>query len=161
MTPTTTINGPFGRANFAGALSSAGDVNGDGFADIMVGAQRAAPSGRVDAGSVAIYHGGLLGISPSMVARLDGLSAGDLFGRSVNTCGDVNGDGYGDVIVGAPMGAISNGAADVFAGGMDGLTPVAIRSINGMNTADQLGVSVASRARPHSLRAACAAPRAR
>lgn len=160
-TATTTINGTFGKANFAGSLSAAGDVNGDGFADILVGAQRAAPAGRTDAGSVAVFHGGLLGISPAVVTRLDGLAPGDLFGRSVNSCGDVNGDGVGDVIVGAPMAPAANGAAYVFTGSGSGLATTASRSIVGMNLGDQLGVSVAARTRPLSLRGVCAALRSR
>jgi hypothetical protein len=79
----------------------------------------------------------------------------------VTSCGDVNGDGFGDVIVGAPMAPTANGAAYVFAGSVSGVATTAIRSIVEMNMGDRLGVGVAARPRPLSLRGACSALRSR
>lgn len=75
--------------NYYGALiAAAGDVNGDGFGDAIVG----------NGGSsiVDIYLGGPLGLGRSYALRLTG---GNLWGRLVAGAGDVNGDGYGDVII--------------------------------------------------------------
>ena len=90
------------------AISSAGDFNGDGFDDIIIGADRANGyygEAYVVFGSDAVVSGALFDL-----AKLDGSNGfvlqGDSnfhhFGRSVSLAGDVNGDGFSDVIVGAP-----------------------------------------------------------
>ncbi|WP_426954226.1 beta strand repeat-containing protein [Muricoccus radiodurans] len=93
------------------SVASAGDVNGDGYDDLIVGAYGADPSGRFGAGSsyVVFGHSGgftdvdLAHLSAGQGFRIDGAAANDLSGRSVSTAGDVNGDGYDDLIVGAPQ----------------------------------------------------------
>lgn len=81
------------------SVSSAGDVNGDGYDDIVVGAPKNDAAGN-GAGRAYIYFGGLsFDNIPDLI--LTGLHAGDEFGCSVSGAGDVNGDGFDDVIVGA------------------------------------------------------------
>ncbi len=84
---------------FGSSLSSAGDVDGDGISDFMIGAF-SSDSGGTDAGKVVLYYGGT-NITYSGDAVYRG-TAGDLFGTSMNSAGDLNGDGYGDLIIGAP-----------------------------------------------------------
>lgn len=103
-----------------GPLSSAGDVDGDGFDDLVVGAPFANPNGLRDAGSVFVFSGA----TGAQLLRLDGLSIGDNLGGSVAGAGDVDGDGFGDLVVGAP-GASPNGltragSAFVFSGAWTG-----------------------------------------
>jgi len=90
------------------SVASAGDVNGDGWTDLVVGAPDADPSSRTDAGSSYVIYGSA---SPADVDlrslgvrgfRIDGAAAEDSSGRSVAPAGDINGDGYAEVIVGAP-----------------------------------------------------------
>ena len=90
------------------SVASAGDVNGDGRTDLVVGAPDADPSSRTDAGSSYVIYGSA---SPADVDlrslgvrgfRIDGAAAEDSSGHSVAPAGDINGDGYADVIVGAP-----------------------------------------------------------
>ena len=90
------------------SVASAGDVNGDGWTDLVVGAPDADPSSRTDAGSSYVIYGSA---SPADVDlrslgvrgfRIDGAAAEDSSGHSVAPAGDINGDGYADVIVGAP-----------------------------------------------------------
>ncbi|MBK6877803.1 MAG: FG-GAP repeat protein [Ignavibacteria bacterium] len=81
------------------SVSSAGDVNGDGFDDLIIGAPYNAAAG-VDAGRAYIYFGGI-NVNGLADVVLSGETAGSYFGISVSSAGDGNGDGYSDVIVGA------------------------------------------------------------
>jgi hypothetical protein len=92
---------------FAGAAVIVGDMDGDGLDDIAFGAGGDIRNGD-DSGSVYIFYGrreGLERISPLAEADavLVGERIGDRFGRSVAAAGDVNGDGYADLLVGAPV----------------------------------------------------------
>ena len=103
-------------------VAGAGDVNGDGFADVLVGAPNRSPDDEsVAVGAAYVYIGGLEVESvPVMLTASDGMP-GDEFGTAVSGVGDVNGDGFDDVIVGAPDEADENGAAYVYVGSTDGL----------------------------------------
>ncbi|MCI0635917.1 MAG: integrin alpha, partial [Actinobacteria bacterium] len=94
----TAQNSAVFSATFGEAVSSAGDVNGDGYADVIVGAP--------GAGGAYVYHGSPTGLAatPAWTVQVFGVQ----FGRAVSSAGDVNGDGYADVIAGAP-GADNNG----------------------------------------------------
>ena len=101
--------------NFGNSVSDAGDVNGDGFSDAIVGAW-ATDAGGTDAGRAYIYFGGS---SMNNIADiiLTGAASGDNFGNSVSAAGDVNGDGYYDVIVSAwgnDLGGSDAGAAYIY-----------------------------------------------
>ena len=106
-----TLNGVAAGDYSGRSVASAGDVNGDGLADVIVGAPYADPSSRFSAGSSYVIYGTA---SPSDVDltslgssgfRIDGATANDSSGYSVASAGDVNGDGLADVIVGAPYAA--------------------------------------------------------
>jgi hypothetical protein len=90
-----------GYAGDGESLRPAGDVNGDGYADVIVGA----PHYDTDGGSFRVYYGGS-GPTLASSTQFDAstLAAGWNFGvgRSVSTLGDIDHDGYDDVIVGAP-----------------------------------------------------------
>ncbi len=88
-------------ARFGYSVSTAGDVNGDGYADVIVGAPFYA-NGESEEGGVWLFLGSSSGVSASPANKDEGDKIGARFGRSVATAGDVNGDGYADVIVGAP-----------------------------------------------------------
>ena len=98
--------GTFGFAGYS--VDAAGDVNGDGIGDILVGAPYVTNNGRTNAGSAYVVYGSaaLTDISLASLGtagfRIDGATDSDLAGYSVAAAGDVNGDGFADVIVGAP-----------------------------------------------------------
>ncbi|HKB16864.1 MAG TPA: VCBS repeat-containing protein [Planctomycetota bacterium] len=102
---------------FAAAVSGAGDVNGDGFEDIIVGA----PAWGFPSPGQAFVYSGATG---TVIQSWAGSIPLDLFGASVHGIGDVDGDGLPDVAVGAP-GAGSTGAplgyVRVFSGGTGNL----------------------------------------
>ncbi|MER2513961.1 MAG: hypothetical protein ABTQ25_16360, partial [Nitrosomonas ureae] len=97
--------------DFSGiSVSSAGDVNGDGFDDLIIGALSASPNGALGSGSSYVVFGKVSGFDATMDLssingsngfRLDGVAAGDGSGGSVSAAGDINGDGFDDLIIGA------------------------------------------------------------
>ncbi len=105
-------------ALYANSVSSAGDVNNDGYDDVIVGAVYY-DDGQSDEGRIYLYHGSSMGLSTSPSASLTSNVTFASFGRSVAEAGDVNGDGYDDVIVGSYQysnGQTSEGLAFVFNG---------------------------------------------
>ncbi|HKB28582.1 MAG TPA: integrin alpha, partial [Candidatus Limnocylindrales bacterium] len=78
------------------AVAAAGDVNGDGFGDVVVSAPWYDANGFTDEGRVFVFHGSATGpgATPDFIA--DGNQAAGFFGYSVAAAGDVNNDGYGD-----------------------------------------------------------------
>ena len=88
-------------ACYGTAVASAGDVNGDGYGDVLVGAP-GYTNGAGEAGAVFVYHDSAAGLSTIANWRAVANRANAAFGFSVATAGDVNGDGYDDILVGAP-----------------------------------------------------------
>ena len=108
------LSAPSGASGFGRSLSPAGDVNADGYPDVVVGA--------FSSGVAFIYHGGASGLSTGPNAVLNGMGALN-FGLIVDGLGDVDGDGYNDVLVGAPfIGTTGNGTGYIFRGGASGIT---------------------------------------
>jgi hypothetical protein len=138
------------EAHMGWSVGTAGDVNGDGYWDVVVGVPDSDTIlGALDVGSVYVYHGSSSGLGESAYWSRSGNEAGDRFGYSVACAGDVNGDGYSEIIVGAPFvfsGYENKGAAYVYSGSADGLSngaPMWSSSPADMYSA-KFGTSVAS-----------------
>ena len=127
---TLTGIGPGDRSGFS--VSSAGDVNGDGYDDLIVGARFADPGGESDAGETYVVYGGANAPGTDGVLALSvldgtngftltGIDPGDRSGVSVSSAGDVNGDGYGDLIIGADGADSDAGETHVVYGGASAL----------------------------------------
>ncbi len=139
-------------SDFSGyAVNGGGDVNGDGFDDILIGAYGADPGSKSASGeSYLIYGGSGLGSSINLLnadVTFSGKSAGDNSGKSVAMGGDVNGDGFADILIGALFaGSNSGGETSLFYGseslsGAKSLNNANI-SFNGISSNDQSATSV-------------------
>ena len=98
------FNGDNAGDRFGRSVSGAGDVNGDGRLDLIVGASSDDNNG-FDSGSVRVFSGS----DGRVLYTFTGDSAGDHFGTKVSGAGDVNGDGIDDFIVGASSGGANDG----------------------------------------------------
>lgn len=130
--------------SFGTSVAPAGDVNGDGIADVVVGAEQLFLNNGT--GKAYVFLGPLSG--PIQASAADAILLGeavqDLFGISV-AGGDVSGDGFSEVVVGAWNAANRSGRAYVFRGPLAGTIPAANADliVTG-GTFDQLGLSVAT-----------------
>lgn len=104
--------------HFGAALTGGGDVNGDDFPDLIVGAPDASPDGRRHAGAVWVIFGvpapGAIELSklrPDQGYEIDGAHAGDHLGTAVAIDRDFSGDGHSDLVLGAPGAYGAAGAA--------------------------------------------------
>ncbi|MEW5989127.1 MAG: integrin alpha [Chloroflexota bacterium] len=111
-------------AYFGGAVGRAGDVNGDGYDDVYVGAD-GYTNDQEEEGRVYVYYGSAAGLSQTADWIVEGDQEGAAFGHAAGAAGDVNGDGYDDLIVGADdysNGQEEEGRAFVYYGSAAGLS---------------------------------------
>lgn len=133
-------------ALFGYPVASAGDVNGDGYADVIVGADRF-DNGQPDEGRAFVFHGSATGLSTPPNWTAESNVANALFGNSVASAGDVNGDGYSDVVIGARFftnGQLNEGRSYVYHGSSTGLSATANWGKEPDIADDQFGTSVSS-----------------
>jgi uncharacterized protein (TIGR03382 family) len=126
-TASWTVGSNQAESGFGQRVSSAGDVNGDGYGDVVVGALRY-DNGETDEGAAFLYLGSAAGLSTTASWTAESNQANAYFGEPVSSAGDVNGDGYGDVVVGARRydnGETNEGAAFVYLGSAAGLSTTA------------------------------------
>jgi FG-GAP-like repeat/FG-GAP repeat len=121
------INAPPGKLEFGAWVQSAGDVNGDGYADVLISAP-------YSTAAHYLYYGGPTGLSLSATV----LPGSPGFG--VTTASDVNGDGFSDVLVAVGGNTTSSGEVDVYFGTAAGLSssPTVLR-FSGKSESSQNG----------------------
>ncbi len=130
--------------HFGASVSSAGDINGDGFADLIVGDEASNHNGLANSGSSFVVFGKASGFGAQLSTdnlngsngfQMTGIAADDHLGSSVSGAGDVNGDGFDDLIVGASgAGTDDVGASYVVFGKASGFSAnFDLSALNGSN----------------------------
>ena len=130
---------------FGGSVSNAGDINGDGFADFIISARGADPNGVPEAGSSYVVFGNTAGLNSTLDLsnldgnngfRLDGAVSRDYSGLTVRNAGDINGDGFDDLMVGAgfQFDDFSSGVSYIVFGKASGFdAAMDLSTLNGIN----------------------------
>ena len=112
------IAGPVFGSRAGWTVADAGDFNGDGVHDVLIGAPNFDAPSRTDAGAAYVVFGPAEGLPENLGelgargVRLTGAEPGDRLGSAVAAAGDVNGDGLADVVVGAPVDANGDGIGE-------------------------------------------------
>lgn len=144
--PVQTLESNQADSRFGTSVASAGDVNGDGYSDVMVGAEFF-DNGQSNEGVVQVYYGSSAGLPNSPSMQLEENQSSAYFGHSVASAGDVNGDGYNDVLVGAYFwdnGETNEGMIFVYHGSQSGLSTTASAQMENDQANSNLGTQVAS-----------------
>lgn len=148
-TPTRTLDGFLPGDGFGYSVSTAGDVTGDGYSDVLIGAPfQNIIFGAADAGAAYTFHGGAAGVDATIDWLVLGTQLNEFFGSCVSLAGDVNGDGYSDVLV-ASVGFddapdVDAGKVFGFLGAAGGLATTPARSYTGVGPGEQFGLCVAA-----------------
>jgi hypothetical protein len=145
--PIWTVSGDQNDAWFGHSLGTAGDVNGDGYSDLAVGANRWSDpiNPGSERGRAYVYLGYALGVLPGPVWTGTGDEDGARFGCAVGTAGDVNGDGFSDLLVGAEThqaGGSDRGRAYAHLGSPTGPSSSPSWTVSGDEDLGYLGFSV-------------------
>ncbi|NJD57944.1 MAG: hypothetical protein C3F13_09085 [Anaerolineales bacterium] len=138
-------NGGTSDESFGWSIASAGDVNNDGFDDVIIGAPWADyPEG--NEGRAYVFYGSASGFADTANWVTESDIAWTGYGTWVDSAGDVNGDGYADVIVGHPGWSSpdeAEGRAYVYLGSVSGLSLTASWTFENNHAYSELGISVA------------------
>ncbi len=139
------LNGENNNDHSGRFISAAGDINGDGNNDLLIGAL-GYPAGSSKGRSYVVFGGLGVGSSGDILLsslngtngfKLDGENNGDFSGQSVSAAGDINGDGYTDILIGAPYYPAESAKGRsyvVFGGpGVGGSGDILLSSLNGTN----------------------------
>lgn len=136
--PDLTLEGEPGTSGTFGRVIDTADIDRDGYADVVINALRYGS----DAGRAYLYYGGNP-MDRVPAKTFDGENPGDMFGRDMDMGGDVNGDGYGDIIFGCRAWNNVRGRAYLYYGGpRDSMDSNCDKIFTGESRGDEFGSSV-------------------
>jgi hypothetical protein len=142
VTAAAPIDGPNGaNARFGDTVTSAGDVNGDGYGDIAIGSPHAAVSPNNNVGIVDVYLGGTTGVNVTALP-INGLDAPGYFGWAIAPVADMTNDGFGDIVIGSIAASSFAGRVVLWEGASGGLKASYSRNWLDPDASGQLGQSV-------------------
>ncbi len=146
-TPDWEVHGAIANAEMGYRVATAGDINGDGYSDVIAGSPDYTTNGVTHYGRAWLFLGGAGGLDTAPDWEVTTTQDACRFGYSVSTAGDVNGDGYDDVLVGAPdyeLDSQENGCAFLYLGSASGLDTSADWREDGSDVYVSFGYSVAA-----------------
>jgi len=115
--------GSSGSGQFGSSVAGAGDVNGDGFMDVVVGEPSA------NSGSVYVFHGALAAMDSTIQTTIVAVSSSGNLGSAVAGAGDVNGDGFDDIVIGDDSASTFAGEVHIHHGSPGGVSTTADTTI--------------------------------
>jgi hypothetical protein len=118
-----------------------GDTDGDGYADLVVGAFGMDVGGNSDAGAAYLFKGSASGIETTSAVKWEGEAADERLGLNWDTA-DLNGDGYADVIIGVPNRNSDKGTVLIFDGSSTGVPSTPSTTISGFSDGERFGFAV-------------------
>jgi len=142
-----TLEGNEVDARAGASVSTAGDVNADSYSDIIYGAPGSSPSATPAAGKAVVLRGSGTGITGTLFITITGSVDSMATGAVVALAGDMNGDGYADILVGSPgtnVGGPRRGSLVVYPGTSGGVSGVAYLTLLGTADQEHFGSSLAS-----------------
>lgn len=125
--PAFELDGEATGTQFGSTLAGVGDLNGDGYDDLAVGAY----AYNTNTGRVYLYFGSATGFSSTADTVLEGTISGGFFGLAIAGIGDISGDGYNDLAIGAYGVGTGTGAVFLYEGSATGPSTTATLSIGG------------------------------
>ncbi len=145
-TPNLTLTGSFAGQRFGQVATTAGDVDGDGYDDLLVTSSRKLSGGPLG-GHAFLFPGSANGLIITPTWTVESPFSGDWYGYAARAAGDVNDDGYDDVIIGNPgheVGGVKMGGAYLHLGSATGLifTPTVMLDSGQANSQMGTGTSV-------------------
>ena len=131
------FNGTQAGSRFGASVTRAGDTNNDGFSDVAM----AAPSYNGSQGRVLLFLGSSSGLPATAALTFDGAANAQL-GAGMGPCGDIDGDGFSDVVLGAPGQLAGSGGLIVYVGATQygGVHGTQQRRTNAQNAFDLLAL---------------------
>ena len=145
----TVLEAELENTSYGSVVLGVGDLNGDGYGDVAIGAPTWGDETLVRAGRVYVHLGGPDGLDPVPNRVLSGAVSEDRLGASLSGPGDINGDGLDDLAIGIPYadpgGVTDAGQVHIYLGTESGIAAAPVHVLNGTGSSEWFGFSLSGR----------------